>query len=908
MNTPDNLNSTPASASHSPPTPASIPHLPAAAPDSIVISSIAQYLSAHNQIPFDEPLSHQSSSLDTPIPLADAKIASAGLLRRKPNLEAGSLEQQSRSQLQTDSPRPQSPGIPLPPVHSAPDVDDRPSTAVTTVLTRSRSHSAVAKSPTRRKPPASHSSYGVETSLGPPPSYTTQRTLSQDRVWKLESSQRQPNPPQKSHHAPIPQEPDDLVDDSIAVKEQSGEVSSPDTLETQSIPTPSTEDMADATPQMADYSFSAHDDAEDRSRTLRAYGITATDADSKESSGDDRKSEDLFLNIARADGNRQPPQGGVEKRTSRISLPFLPSTRARDGAKVHPSNLRTDFDPSLLSPQSDTRLYYDSRLSLGQQTITASSAHPVEAHSRPSTRSGISRTTSRVTRSVLARDDHDNLGEPNRGHSRQTSHTTNELGGRPIHRSSLGSRGQRLISDSHATERPRYGDLNATESTISTTAPSTVWDELDDLKSRIRKLELTGKLPPSSAAAMSSAERPRTATTAATTLSSSPKNKQNMLSLQSAIEGIPSSIHPLLHEALGQAKPVLSNEVYQKLQATASDALQLVALMNGDSYQASSASVAGYGISQERQIRRRAESMCRGLTELTIAMSAESKASQSPSYRPASRDVSTTQPYPLASRRLSNEAPDLPPVASRIQSRLDTRRTSLHLANARTGHSSPESSVQTPSIIPSRQPGSSGNVQRTSPLLRPRRTAAYVDGVTDDDDDRASSVRPVSRARTELGSGNRRSARDRTSLSREYTSQHPMPTQLELSTTQRSQLPAGLGSNFQSRRKYYSPASTVRVQGSSPVTPGGTFGRITVVGREMSSAEVTPDTTTPGRGLTPRKSLGLASRIGSSVGSRLRAVRAERNASARDQKQPSSKEVSPSIQDVENTNYEEERV
>lgn len=69
---------------------------------------------------------------------------------------------------------------------------------------------------------------------------------------------------------------------------------------------------------------------------------------------------------------------------------------------------------------------------------------------------------------------------------------------------------------------------DGTESTMSTTAPSTVWDELDDLKSRIRKLELTGKLPSSSAAAMSSmaGERPRTATTTVTTVSSSPKHKQ----------------------------------------------------------------------------------------------------------------------------------------------------------------------------------------------------------------------------------------------------------------------------------------------------------------------------------------------------------------------------------------------
>lgn len=56
-------------------------------------------------------------------------------------------------------------------------------------LQRANSHPlSVQHSPSQkqRKPPASHSSYGVETFLGPPPSYSTQRTLSQDRVRTLD--------------------------------------------------------------------------------------------------------------------------------------------------------------------------------------------------------------------------------------------------------------------------------------------------------------------------------------------------------------------------------------------------------------------------------------------------------------------------------------------------------------------------------------------------------------------------------------------------------------------------------------------------------------------------------------------------------------------------------------------------
>lgn len=47
----------------------------------------------------------------------------------------------------------------------------------------------------KRKPPASHSSYGIETSNGPPPSYSTQQTLSQDRGWTQERGKPQSSAP-----------------------------------------------------------------------------------------------------------------------------------------------------------------------------------------------------------------------------------------------------------------------------------------------------------------------------------------------------------------------------------------------------------------------------------------------------------------------------------------------------------------------------------------------------------------------------------------------------------------------------------------------------------------------------------------------------------------------------------------
>lgn len=80
---------------------------------------------------------------------------------------------------------------------SHPDDDSRPSSSPSVTgalqtshpLLRANTTSNLPKLPTsqKRKPPASHSSYGVGTSEGPPPSYSTQQTLSQDRVvWPQE--------------------------------------------------------------------------------------------------------------------------------------------------------------------------------------------------------------------------------------------------------------------------------------------------------------------------------------------------------------------------------------------------------------------------------------------------------------------------------------------------------------------------------------------------------------------------------------------------------------------------------------------------------------------------------------------------------------------------------------------------
>ena len=537
---------------------------------------------------------------------------------------------------------------------------------------------------------------------------------------------------------------------------------------------------------------------------------------SSENFQDPRKNADLFLKIAK-DSAGDAKENAPGSRRSRISLPFL--TSSRPAAPLKSSPINTNFNTETSRDRSEIPSRLNKRSSLGSHIPGAlsSSTYYTDAKSQivPSDK------PSNV-------DPSDNRSQLN-GRSRRHSNAVNDSSRPPTR--TYQSRG-RLASDSLYSDKTRMQEQTQTESTISTTAPSTVWDELDDLKSRIKKLELTGKLPPSSAAAMTS-DRPRTATTQATTMSSSPKHKPTPVSnaLPSAIEGISSSVHPNLHEALTNAKASVSNDIYQKLQATASDALQLSTMLNVEY----NTNAVGTSPMSERQLRRRTESMCRSLTELTIALLAEQRNNPtSPSSRPGSRDPYQGTPTTTSfrTRRLSNATTETPEqrifVQSRVSSRLENRRTSL-----------------------------ANNTQEPSP-------------------------RPVSRAMTEAPSAYRSGSR--ANFSREYTRQHPLPPTTasesprytSSTTPQHSQL-SSLVSRRQAAMNNATPESvepspapfTISIQRPSnrqfPDSPGSIV------------SEASPSTRTPGR-----RSLGLAARV-SSVSSRLRAAREQRlAATARD--------------------------
>jgi hypothetical protein len=345
--------------------------------------------------------------------------------------------------------------------------------------------------------------------------------------------------------------------------------------------------------------------------------------------------------------------------------------------------------------------------------------------------------------------------------------------------------------------KPGTPRADGTESTASTNAPSTVWDVLDDLKSRMRNLEL-GKLSATSGQAMSnvSGDRPWTANTTVTTLSSSPqRGRGNSISpSSSAVPGNPgiANVHPLLHAALSRTKDLINPDIYKALEAAASDALSIAAVM-GSASQYSGISVAhsvigsgGLGsLASDRQLRRKADSMCRSLTELCLALS-ENRTEPSSSMdshiqpyhspRPASRDrpmgnrleARSDSMMQIRHRGSSQEPESLGGISGlgrpspRTASRLEARRSSMYGLNG-PGNASNDNSPRGQETATPTQPSAPPNPSRlgrtSTVLLRNRR------GDLDDHDDHDGNFRAPSRATTDIGYRSQR----------EYTSQQPLP-------------------------------------------------------------------------------------------------------------------------------------
>lgn len=433
----------------------------------------------------------------------------------------------------------------------------------------------------------------------------------------------------------------------------------------------------------------------------------------------------------------------------------------------------------------------------------AASAHPLE-HGSPGSQPVLApNVTSKVlrTRSGSNRETSPELPGTH-GRKPPIRESSPSLSSRAYKQSNLsyatnGHYGSSPFADSMEAKRPQIHHADGTASTVSTTAPSTIWDDVEDLKHRMRKLELTGKLPLTSEAAISNVfnERPPTATTTMTTISSSPKFGRRGSVSPSTVRGTETTeIHPLLHSALANSKPLIEPSVFRALEATASDALVLAAMGTPGGSQ-TVPSVTG----MDRRFRRKADSMCRSLTELCIALTQEK------SERDALQGVTrTTKGERIVSihhnvesgpgsryLRASSEDPEMR-SGSRLLNRLEVRRASMLQFAPPVTHrdTPPEANNLTQEMTTTTIPSTTSRLDRPSILLRRKEPTSE-----------AADTRPSSRSLAEI-SQCRSYPSSVERAQREYTSQQPLPTHF---TTVQSSLPV--------RRNYSLTTS------SSPTTP-----------------------------------------------------------------------------------------
>lgn len=689
-----------------------------------------------------------------------------------------------------------------------------------------------ARSPQNRRPPASRSSHGIETSSGPPPALITRRSYNAEFPWRSPPSDSRAIHPPMVHSASI---------DSIVrqTHHTANERIEPNTLENAHSARPGKSSIVEGGTIAMDGRYEVQSGSEeDRDSTLRINGNEAKSGrHTRKESGQQQyqsSQEDLFLNLARADSvvdDGPEPSNRSERRRSRIRVSSLQQPReSRPSSSHRPStsvgglgqqvsrmqhdHYESSFNSSFhRSPEKDSPSSF--RDSSAKSRSYAVSAHPLD---QPHRTSNTRTSFGGLTRDGLAQDRspelplgygrRQSIREPSSGlvgQGYKKSNLSYLPNGDGDYESSYFSGLQDLNGE--ADEDPQTPHAEDTESTVSTTAPSTVWDELEDMKSRIRKLEITGKLPASSNAAISNTfrERPPTATTTMTTNSLSPKRRHGKnVSPEASTVKVPevANVHPLLHAALAKTEHAINANLYQALEATASDALALAAMAGSASTQGvspSGASIAGISGGIDRQLRRKADNMCRSLTELCIALAEETPETEIAvsKIRSGSKDANTAaqrnEPavQDLRSFRATSDEPEFR-SSSRVMSRLEARRTSLALGSSPLGRMESPQEAPTPTQA---VPPASTRLDRMSSVI-------HSGLATDDQGDTTSSRRPLSRATTEIRQI-RHSPQTRTP--REYTSQHPMPNHAQRSPSVQSSLPT--------RKSYFPPSS------QSPLTP-----------------------------------------------------------------------------------------
>ncbi|KAI4651949.1 hypothetical protein J4E93_002145 [Alternaria ventricosa] len=545
--------------------------------------------------------------------------------------------------------------------------------------------------------------------------------------------------------------------------------------------------MASSTDESSEYDSGPRSRMEDYHAAHSGRGAPAP-----ATPGTDGEKEDLFLNIA-ADSAPKPPR------------PENPTARDRLKSRVARVNNRQSLPSALQSPspvQAQSSL-------VTPTTSRIPSSAALEARSSGIRRSSLLPTPSRYERSpnspapeaIRTRDlNHKASFSSTRRDSElsprdflaQFSNSTRRGSQPEVHQTPPSRTPVHPYRPSNLSHEPRTPQVetsfeagsraDGTESHGSTGPAASVWDELDELKSRIRKIEMGGKIPSTSGAIVNqaSAERPRTANTSATTVSSSPnqQRKSNPSPAESTVgTHTPNNnkTHPLLREALGKARQYVSPTVYRNLEATATEALALAEMSGSAGPQGtlhSASSIINGSVVSDRQVRRKADNLCRSLTELCIALCDTKTGLASPAFRSNTATLSRRPSVqingdsPTIRQSIEPESNTLSSGVSpsRAMSRIEARRTSMLIDDSgrsqRGGSQEPYDDRHTPS-----------RMQRAGTSLHQTRNSV-------DEEDEDPIFRAPSRAMTSIDFRARhggQSDQKRFTGGRQYTSREPMP-------------------------------------------------------------------------------------------------------------------------------------
>ncbi|KAF3924091.1 hypothetical protein ABW21_db0200006 [Orbilia brochopaga] len=490
--------------------------------------------------------------------------------------------------------------------------------------------------------------------------------------------------------------------------------------------------------------------------------------------------EDPFLNLARSSTPRSQAlldaQARQERRRSRMLQYSVNSGRT--------SGLAHEYTSSSSRPQRSAASTTVSDDSFGGVELAQPSYQTPGEPSIPDTDYSLNHRTSFLRRQREA-------AAAQNGHARSASEIPRPRTNAPPSEMSLLPRAQTTsvlrspistLIESDRAQNAAQARLGINDDLQSTVSSGTVWDELDELKMRIKRLELTGTLPPASSSlsgigsgiSNSSGERPRTGTTAATTVSNSPRHQNQQISevpaaaaaanaanaaaapmVVASANGPPPTIHPVLHAALAKTKTVLPEHIIKALDALANDTLNLAEAVGSTGQSTMSINSALNSpekqLITDRQIRRKVDNVCRSLTELCVSladgrMPFEAPADQQtavavpqqpliqtpqiqqqqlppPSFPTRAEDpierAVTAFDYRSPSaigHKIDREATVTPNSAARAHARFEARRASL------LGAPSPQY-ISRQEASPSPQPGANRLSHRNSMSLRTQRNS-----------------------------------------------------------------------------------------------------------------------------------------------------------------------------------------